>query len=153
MSVLGRFRVLAILAAVLGPIVGFQSATAGEPGSPVGYWLTQSGDGVIQVARCSSGLCGRIVGIGRAPGEPMPTDVNGRSECGLTILTNEVLASGGVWDGSVTDPRDGSTYGTQLWLDDKDRLHIRGYLGIRLFGRTQTWTRYTGQVSEGCRIG
>ena len=152
MSVLGRFRVLAILAAALAPVAGLQSAKAGEPGSPVGYWLTERGDGVIEVTQCSNGLCGRIVGIGRAPGEPVPTDVHGQSQCGLTILTIEVPASGGVWDGSVTDPRDGSTYGAQLWLDNKDRLHIRGYLAIPLFGRTQTWTRYTGQLSEGCRI-
>jgi uncharacterized protein (DUF2147 family) len=82
----------------------------------------------------------------------MPTDVQGRSQCGLTILKGETRTSDGTWTGSITDPRNGNTYGAQLWTDRDDRLHIRGYLGIPLFGQTQTWTRYTGPLSEGCRL-
>jgi uncharacterized protein (DUF2147 family) len=153
MTVFSKFRVLAILAAIFAPVVGLQPAKAAEAGSPAGYWLTESGDGVIEVARCGNALCGRIVGIGRAPEAPIPTDVHGRSQCGLTILEDEVPTSRDTWTGSVTDPRDGSTYGAQLWVDHDDRLHVRGYLGIPLFGQTQTWTRYKGELSEGCRLG
>jgi len=136
----------------LGLCIGLQAAMAVEPGSPLGLWLTESGDGVIEVAQCGNALCGRIVGIGRAAGEPIPTDVQGRSQCGLTIFEVEA-PSHGVWTGSVTDPRNGSAYGAQLWLDHSDRLNIRGYLGIPLLGQTQTWTRYTGRLSDGCRLG
>jgi uncharacterized protein (DUF2147 family) len=156
MTVLSRLLSLAILAAVFAPMVGPQpamAADAGNAGSPIGYWLTEDRDGVIEVAQCGKALCGRIVGIGRAPGEPIPKDVHGRSQCGLTIIENEVPTSSGIWDGSVTDPRDGSTYGAQLWVDHDDRLHVRGYLGIPLFGHTQTWTRYKGRLSEECRLG
>jgi uncharacterized protein (DUF2147 family) len=156
MTVLRRLRSLAILAAAFAPVVGLQHALAteaGTAGSPIGYWLTEDGDAVIEVAQCGNALCGRIVGIGRAPDAPIPKDVHGRSQCGLTIIENEVPTSSGIWDGSVTDPRDGSTYGAQLWVDHNDRLHVRGYLGIPLLGHTQTWTRYAGHLSEGCRLG
>jgi uncharacterized protein (DUF2147 family) len=148
-----RFRVLAVLAAIFAAVLGLRPAKAIEPGGPVGLWLTESGDGVIEVAPCGNALCGRIVGIGRAPGAPIPTDVQGRSQCGLTILKVEDPTPDGIWTGSVTDPRNGSTYGAQLWLDHAGQLHLRGYLGIPLLGQTQTWTRYPGRLSDGCRLG
>ncbi|MEA2779014.1 MAG: hypothetical protein QOK29_558 [Rhodospirillaceae bacterium] len=156
MTLVAQFRTLAILATVVAPVVGLHpgmAAEAGKPGSPIGYWLTESGDGVIEVAPCGNALCGRIVGIGRKPDEPIPRDVHGRSQCGLTIIEKEVPTSPGTWDGTVTDPRDGRTYGARLWVDKDDRLHVRGYLGIPLLGDTQTWTRYKGHLSEGCRLG
>jgi uncharacterized protein (DUF2147 family) len=144
---------ISLAAAAIASLIALRPATATEPGSPIGNWLTESKDGVIEVLRCGTALCGRIVGIGRAPGAPIPTDVQGRSQCGLAILEVESPTVRGVWTGSVTDPRNGSTYGAQLWLDHEDKLHIRGYLGIPLLGQTQTWTRYTGRLSEGCRLG
>src|SRR5271170_972461 len=62
------------------------SASATPAASPLGTWATSNGHGVIAIAPCGEALCGRIVGIDRAPTAPMPTDVNGRSQCGLTII-------------------------------------------------------------------
>jgi len=146
-------RVLAVVIAILIPVFPLSSVKATEVGSPVRYWLTESGDGVIEITRCENALCGQIVGIDRAAEAPIPTDVHGRPECGLTIIEHEVPTSRGLWTGSITDPRDGTTYGADLWLDNADRLHVRGYLGIPLFGQTQTWTRYAGQLSDGCHFG
>jgi uncharacterized protein (DUF2147 family) len=153
MASLRRFRVAAILTVMFGHALGLQAALAAGAGSPTGYWLTESRDGVIELAPCGSAICGKIVGISRGPNEAMPVDVHGRSQCGLTIITNEIESSPGVWTGSVTDPRDGSTYGAKIWVDEDDRLHLRGYLGIPLFGQTQIWTRYTGHLSAECRFG
>ena len=48
----------------------------------------------------------------------------------------------GVWrNGTVYDPTSGRTYSAEARLDGSDRLRLRGYLGIRLLGRTTTWIR------------
>jgi hypothetical protein len=45
-------------------------------------------------------------------------------------------------DGSITDPRDGSVYRALMNLSpDNKTMEMRGYLGISLFGRSQTWKR------------
>src|SRR6059058_1426010 len=86
------FLILAVSAAAFG----LRAANAGEIGSPLGYWLTESGDGVIEVRQCENALCGRIAGIGRAANAPIPTDVHGQSQCGLTIFQVENPTPDGV---------------------------------------------------------
>ena len=50
---------------------------------------------------------------------------------------------GDAWGGgSIVDPATGRTYkGTLRVADGGRKLEVRGYLGISLLGRTQTWTR------------
>jgi uncharacterized protein (DUF2147 family) len=117
-----------------------------------GDWLTEGADGVIQIGPCPQGLCGRIVGIARGPTEPMPVDVHGRPQCGLTILTINPEPEGGVWHGQVTDPRNGKVYNAELRINPRGRLLMRGYIGIPLLGQTQVWQRFIGRFSGECRF-
>jgi uncharacterized protein (DUF2147 family) len=43
--------------------------------------------------------------------------------------------------GKVTDPKNGKSYHCKMTLEGKDKLIVRGYIGISLFGRSQTWFR------------
>lgn len=44
--------------------------------------------------------------------------------------------------GHIMDPKNGKTYRCRLQLKDGgDKLNVRGYLGISLFGRSQDWER------------
>ncbi len=127
-------------------------AAAQRSGNPVGSWLTEGGHGVIRIEACAQGLCGEIVGIERKPGEPMPTDRSGRSQCGLTILISSADIKSGISMGHITDPRDGKTYDAQLWLDGNGNLHLRGYLGVPLLGKTQVWKPFMGHIASDCRF-
>jgi uncharacterized protein (DUF2147 family) len=128
-------------------------ALAAPTDGPRGSWATANGNSVVAIEPCGDALCGRIVGIDRAPTDPMPTDVRGRSQCGLTIITNEKPDGDGTWLGEVTDPRDGATYNAKLWLDASGDLHLRGYIGIPLLGATQTWRKFTGHLTAECGLG
>lgn len=128
------------------------TAQSAQTSSPIGAWLTESGHGVIRFAPCDGGVCGTIVGIDRTPNEPMPTDVRGRPQCGLTIFTGSADQQDGVTDGHITDPRSGKTYQAQVWVDAEGRLHLRGYVGVPLLGATQVWQPFEGQIAEGCRF-
>ncbi|WP_405566738.1 DUF2147 domain-containing protein [Polaribacter sp. Asnod6-C07] len=60
---------------------------------------------------------------------------------GLEILTglekNEEEWSGG----EILDPRNGKIYKCYIKLVKPDKLKIRGYLGVSLFGKTKYWQR------------
>lgn len=43
--------------------------------------------------------------------------------------------------GKILDPKNGKLYKCTIELDSKDKLSIRGYIGVSMFGRTQYWQR------------
>ena len=64
---------------------------------------------------------------------------------GLNILRN-VKKSGNdaeLWDGGeILDPNNGKVYKVRLKpVDGGKRLEVRGYIGMPMLGRTQTWIR------------
>ena len=128
------------------------TASAAPSDTPVGTWS----DGKRPRRRSDRAVRRRTVRQDSrhrsCPTEPMPTDVSGRSQCGLTILTNEMPAADGTWLGQITDPRDGNTYQAKLWLDAGGNLHLRGFIGIPLLGSTQIWRKYTGQLTAECGL-
>ena len=65
-----------------------------------------------------------------------------RELVGLMILSGFVFDGDDTWeDGTIYDPREGKTYSCKMSLDGTNNLSIRGYMGISLFGRSETWTR------------
>ena len=62
---------------------------------------------------------------------------------GLEIINGiKEITKNKVWgDGEVLDPKNGKIYKCRLKLIDAKTLEIRGYIGISLFGRSQTWYR------------
>lgn len=126
-------------------------ALADEPGGAVGYWVTPEGGSVVQIEQCGSNLCGQIVGLRttRKPGDS-PTDAKNPDKakrdaplCGLMMMGSLApTKAAGKWEGGwVYDPDSGDTYKAEMKLDGPDKLDLRGYVGISLFGRTMSWTR------------
>jgi uncharacterized protein (DUF2147 family) len=142
-----RFATLVLLLLLL-PVQPSRAA----PGL-TGFWLTQDHDGVIAVTTCDGGLCAGIAGvILDHPGDPTPVDHRGVSQCHLKLITDARQIQPNLWKGHIVDPRNGHIYGVELHLDPRGNLALRGFLGIPLLGRTQTWTRYTGKVPDDCRL-
>ncbi len=148
-----RMRHLPLLAIIsiitlLPPCV----VTAAAPDSPVGVWRTiddHTGreQGLVAISESGGVLTGRIVGV------TDPKDRDQRcTRCsgprrnqpvlGLAIITG-LHRNGDRWTGGeILDPEDGSTYNCSLRVEDGgDKLLVRGFLGLDLLGRTQTWLR------------
>ncbi|MCG4253018.1 DUF2147 domain-containing protein [Acetobacter tropicalis] len=118
-----------------------------------GYWLSQGHDGVFKIGTCGDTVCGHLVGL-QYEGTDVPRDKKGNSECNLLMLTDFRASSdeGGRWNGKILDPDTGSVYQAQIWSPRKDVLKLRGYIGLPLFGETQTWTRYQGTIGPVCKM-
>jgi uncharacterized protein (DUF2147 family) len=126
-----------------------------------GFWLTADGEAVVEVLACNppAQRCGRIVWLKKplgADGKPL-TDVNNpdaaqakRGVCNLPIVLGMVAQADGSWDkGSGYDPDDGQKYTVAAKLLTPDQLSFSGYIGIKLVGRTETWTRAPDNL-RGC---
>jgi uncharacterized protein (DUF2147 family) len=60
---------------------------------------------------------------------------------GLNILTG-LEKDGEEWSGgSILDPRNGKVYNCYIKLVKSNKLKIRGYIGLALFGKTAYWER------------
>ena len=64
---------------------------------------------------------------------------------GMTIITGVKQAANAadLWDGGhILDPNDGKTYKVRLSpVEGGKKLEVRGYIGMPMLGRTQTWLR------------
>jgi uncharacterized protein (DUF2147 family) len=123
--------------------------------TPEGLWITANRDAVIQIAPCGSGLCGYIVGMFLNPTDPTPKDWAGTSQWRLNIIEAAPRrddSGRNYWTGSITDPRNGDAYNAVIRVDAQNDLLLRGYIGLPLFGKTQTWTPYHGNLAENCRL-
>lgn len=148
-------KYLAMLAGLLCAIGAHgQYAPSVPPGNGVlGYWSTNAGS-VLHIDRCAAGVCITIVTISKtAPGvidERNPdSGLRNRPICKLDIgngfkLTDPNHAE----DGRIYDPESGKTYKATM-ASDGNALHLHGYVGIKLFGRTETWMR-TSESAATC---
>jgi len=63
---------------------------------------------------------------------------------GFRILKDFQYQGEGIWEeGTIYDPENGSSYSCVITMKDENTLDIRGYVGVKTFGRTDTWRRLT----------
>ncbi len=110
-----------------------------------GIWETDTG-GYVQIHQQGDTWAGTVVGSrdgeARYDTENPDEALRGRRLLGVTVLKDLEYAGGNKWeDGSIYSPDNGKTYSAQATLTDQDTLEARGYLGISLLGRSQTWQR------------
>lgn len=114
-----------------------------------GIWLSGDGDGWIEVRASATGLSGVITGSPNASEDRPDTDeknpdpaLRDRPLIGLNLFADFEYDGDGRWkDGTIYDPNSGKTYRCIVTVVDSDTLKVRGYIGISLLGRTETWAR------------
>jgi uncharacterized protein (DUF2147 family) len=61
---------------------------------------------------------------------------------GLVFLKNFSAASAGRWEnGTIYDPENGKTYSSFMQMTGNDKIEVRGFIGVSMFGRSQNWVR------------
>lgn len=111
----------------------------------VGEWLSQKKDVRFRIFRQNDKYFGKVLwGSGRDTVDTNNPDVrlHSRKLVGAILLKDFVFDGADTWqDGTIYDPTDGKTYACKLSLTADQKLKVRGYIGISLFGRTEYWTR------------
>ncbi len=117
----------------------------------LGLWYTQDDESIIEIYKNDDNeYFGKIVWL-KDPlddfGKPLTDtenpDVNKRNNplIDLVILKRFIITSSlSLRDGTIYDPENGKTYNCIIKLKESN-LIIRGYIGISLFGRSETWRK------------
>lgn len=151
----------AALAGVLLASAAATFAQGTDSPSPVGVWQTiddHTGQpkALVQITQNDDGtLSGKVIkGLN-------PADKSDRrcTECtddrkdqrilGMTII-RDMKKDGDKWDGgNILDPENGKVYKCNMRLEEGgQKLVVRGYIGISLLGRSQTWNRISSTQAQ-----
>ncbi len=120
-----------------------------------GYWKTIDDEthkprSIVEIFEKDGKIFGKIIKIFPHEGnkdlcEKCPDEFKNLPILGLQFMwdlksTNQNSTK---YDGGkILDPASGSIYRSKLELTDNgQKLEVRGYIGISLFGRSQTWLR------------
>jgi uncharacterized protein (DUF2147 family) len=140
------------LLAMLFALVSAQALAAAD--SPVGTWRsiddkTKKERSIIRITDHNGELQGVVEKIFDQPGddpahlcEECKGERKDKPVIGMTILWG-LKKDGDAWTGGeILDPNNGKVYRCKMTLSaDGKSLDVRGFIGISLIGRTQTWLR------------
>jgi len=130
------------------------AGTALAQATPVGLWRTIDDESKAEKSQVRiSDVGGVLTGKVEKIADPAKQDSTclecsderkGQKVLGMTIIRGAKLdADKGRWDGGdILDPNNGKVYKLLLKpIDGGKKLEVRGFIGVSLFGRTQTWLR------------
>ena len=122
--------------------------------SPVGLWRTIDDEtgkerSYVRIEEVDGKLQGTVEKLFTFPGDnpehlcdKCSGDLKDTPIVGMKILW-DMKEEDGVWKGGqILDPNNGKTYRCKMTVSgDGQQMDVRGYIGISLFGRSQTWFR------------
>jgi uncharacterized protein (DUF2147 family) len=116
-----------------------------------GKWKTVDDEtgmenGIVEIYEKAGKVYGRIIEILEKEKKHLKCEIcegedKNKPILGLVIIKGLKKKGDFYEGGKVTDPKNGKSYHCKMNLEGKDKLIVRGYIGISLFGRSQTWFR------------
>jgi uncharacterized protein (DUF2147 family) len=135
----------------MGAVAGARSQQLSDKlENAVGHWQVVNSDGSpggkAETYLVDGKLFGRVTEVrpGRTPKDVCDKcsgEYKNQLILGMVIMRNFHPVGDDWADGSVVDPENGKEYKGKIWAAGKDSLKMRGFVGISLLGRTETWTR------------
>ena len=117
--------------------------------SPAGKWKTicdETGEAksIVEIKVENGNLTGTIIELLQEKDDAVCDKCRGK------FKDQRIVGMEFIWDmkkdgneysgGRILDPGNGREYRCRLWREG-DELHVRGFIGISLAGRTQVWQR------------
>ena len=126
-------------------------AQVAESDKIIGVWEVGSGKARVKITKYGDKFGGKLVWL-KEPNFPDGTvkvDKNNPDESkrnvplkGFNNLLGFSYKGKSEYDGgTIYVPENGSTYSCVISLEDDNTLKVRGYIGVAVFGRTDTWKR------------
>lgn len=122
--------------------------------SPMGYWetiddVTGKPKGIIKISGSANDLSGTVVkllpGAQKLCSPQCPGALKNKPILGMTVMygLKQNPNNPNEWSGgTIFDPKTGQMYRCKLTVsEDGKTMDVRGYIGISLLGRSQTWVR------------
>lgn len=132
------------MSAMLGVLM---MAAGFSPDAVAGRWKTESRGGIVEIARCGSSICGKLLTSDGIAENPALKDLNNKKVAlrGRTLKDLQILGGfafdDGLWKGgTIYNAEDGKVYSAQITQTDANTLKLRGCIFVPLC-KTQTWTR------------
>jgi uncharacterized protein (DUF2147 family) len=150
-----RLSIPSLLAAVMLAMAIGSAAQAQPQPTAAGLWeqvddVSGKPEGWFRIAEKNGIYDGVLVKAFPKPGEEgqewFCTKCEGAEKnapvIGLALIKNMKRTGLSYEGGTIMDPRDGAVYKALMELSpDGQKLTVRGFLGISLFGRSQVWNR------------
>lgn len=131
------------------PFIGTSSNN--EADRILGKWLVGSGKAHIQIYKYGEKYAGKVAWL-RDPLNEKGLPKVDKNNPDASKRNNPILGNvnmlgfeydgGNEWDeGTIYDSENGKTYSCNIKMVDENTLEVRGYIGISMIGRTDTWKR------------
>ncbi|PQA95751.1 hypothetical protein B0A69_05105 [Chryseobacterium shigense] len=106
---------------------------------------TKQAKSIVEIYKKSDGkYYGKVSQLLIKPADPncssCKDDRKGKPILGMEIIRGLKKDGDEFTGGTITDPKSGKTYKCTI-TKSGDKLNVRGYMGVSVFGRTQTWDK------------
>jgi uncharacterized protein (DUF2147 family) len=144
-----------VKASLLAAVLAMSSAAAwADDASPVGLWkniddVSGKPKALIRISESNGVLQGKLEKLFRAPEQdqnPVCDKCEGVNKdkpvLGLLFMWGLKKDGDEYNGGEILDPDNGKVYRSKMQLvDGGKKLKVRGYIGMPMLGRSQTWVR------------
>lgn len=120
----------------------FMEAKSISPNEIIGIYWSPKKDAKIEIYLKGQQYFGKFIWLAtpRKDNKNPTKELQSRDVLGLELLTKFSYNDGTYSGGEIYDPETGKTYSCKMNLQG-DKLKVRGYIGISLFGRTEYFER------------
>lgn len=123
-------------------LLGLAAPAAAQSPSPIGTFVSQSGETRVRFADCGGQICGTIVSVrGRTTDEKNENPaLRSRSLAGVRMITMRPNGAN-AWQGTLYNYTDGKTYNGRMTMPSANSMSLSGCVLGGMICRSQTWTR------------